>query len=233
MAFPHRSASPCSWSVSKRAAPVAEFIAVPFYRPARVPSSVCRSPIYSASKRRVPSTGAAQVGRAAVAVGRAEPARHVRPEAERPARIPRAVRHHSDEDHRRPLLRTLPATGEAHRQARGHPLAHNAVERPRRRRHHRPDRQRRGRHRPRRQAAAGLAAAGARLRRRKGTGEQAKRHDASAYTPSSSSAASCTRGRRRSSARAAARSARPTIRSAWSTTPRPARRSPRCNCRRT
>ena len=86
--------------------------------------------------------GSREVRHPAVALGRAEPARHLRPQAERPARIPRPVRHHPHADPRRPLLRTVPATRRAHRQARRHPLADDAVERPRRRRHHRPDRQR-------------------------------------------------------------------------------------------
>ena len=41
-----------------------------------------------------------EVGHPAVAVGRAEPARHVRPQAERAARLPRAVRHHPHEESR-------------------------------------------------------------------------------------------------------------------------------------
>ena len=104
------------------------------------------------SSGRPSSSADGQLGHPALALGRAGPARHLGPQAERPARIPRPLRAHRHAG--RPASasascsRSSPALAD---QLRHPPLAAHRLQRPRRRRHHRPDRQRRRRRRPRRQ----------------------------------------------------------------------------------
>ena len=82
-------------------------------------------------------------GDPALALGRAEPPRHLRHEARRPGRVPRAVRADRDGGPRAARLRAAARPGPPRRQVRAAAGHAPRVERPRRRRDDRPDREHR------------------------------------------------------------------------------------------
>ena len=192
------------------------------------PRPVAGRPAALPGRGRRPDERHGQVGPAVLALGRAVAARHLGPQAQRPARIPRAVRRHRHRDHRRPHLRVVSEDRQAQRSLRHPAVAAHRLQRSRRGRHHRPDRQRRRRRRPRRQAAARRAAADHRQRR--GAGARRRRETAAVHRGRRPAAPGQEGHRRRGRRR---RSAACTIPSVWNTTRSTARAFPPCNCRPT
>ncbi len=173
-------------------------------------------------------SGSAAPGAVSVVVGRPRAPGHLGPQARRSPRFSRPFFADRYLRHRRPRRRAVPASRPAGPSPGHRAFAAHRLQRSWRGRHHRSDRQRGRRRRTRRQAAARLGAV-----RPWAAWWRACAAPARNCRPFWSSAAACTREKRPSSARAAARSAPSTIRFVSNTIRSRARASPPCNCRPT